>query len=226
MSQPAEAEQDWAAEGAPPQHGWRGASPASRAAPKGLAIALSREAGARGGTIARQAAQRLGWQAYDQELLELMAQDASARQGLAEGLSPASRAWIEARLQELPGDEPFKAMARLVLELGAQGESVIIGRGAGFILPRRSTLNVRVIAPLPDRIAYLGQWMRLTGSEAADKVRARDAGRAEFLGKYFQRAADDIHHYDLLLNSSSLGEQGCADLIAQAAKARWSALEG
>ena len=60
-----------------PRHGFRGdlGSERRRQAPLGLAIAVSREAGARGGTIARLVGRRLGWQVYDQDLLEYMAHD-------------------------------------------------------------------------------------------------------------------------------------------------------
>ena len=59
-------------------------------------------------------------------------------------------------------------LARVVLALGAQGQVVMIGRGAGLILTRPTTLHVRVVAPLPDWVAYMGQWLRLTVEEAAD----------------------------------------------------------
>ena len=56
------------------------------------------------------------------------------------------------------------------------GQDVVghgIGRGAGCILPRESTLNVRVVAALEERIAYMAQWLRLTAEEAAERVRLR-----------------------------------------------------
>ena len=83
----------------------------------------------------------------------------------------------------------------------------MIGRGAGFILPRQTTLNVRLVAPLAERVAYMSQWLRLTEEEAAEKVRQRDAGRAQFLGTHFSSEPDDVHHYDLVLNSGLLGEE-------------------
>ena len=215
----------------PPRHGFqgdRGAAPATRSVPQGLAIALSRESGARGGTIARRVAHKLGWQVYDQDLLEYMAQDTVVHQGVLEALTPAAATWVEARLGELhhesnlAGDPAIENLARLVLALGAQGESVLIGRGAGCILPRESTLNVRVVAPLPERIAYMAQWMRLSLAEATEKVRSRDERRSEFLRAHFSRSPADVHQYDMVLNSSMLGEDGCAELIAQAAHVRWT----
>src|SRR5947209_4254655 len=83
---------------------------------------------------------------------------------------------------------------------------------AGCILPARSTLHVRVVAPLPDRVAYMSQWLRLTVTEAAEQVRLRDHRRAEFIETHFQRRPADVYQYDLLLNSSVLGEDLCAEL--------------
>src|SRR5262249_2178844 len=78
MSQPPEV----LGPGSPVAHGYqgdRGAAPAPRAAPAALTVTVSRESGARGGTIARRVARKLGWQVYDQELLEFMASDGVAR---------------------------------------------------------------------------------------------------------------------------------------------------
>ena len=66
----------------------------------------------------------------------------------------------------------------------------------------------------------MGQWLRLTDEEAAERVRLRDARRAEFLATHFHRQPGESHQYDLLLNSSLLGEELCAELVAGAARAR------
>jgi cytidylate kinase len=215
--------------GEPPRHGFqgdRGRSAPVRSVPAGLTVALTREAGARGGSIARRAGRKLGWQVYDQELLEYMARDADVCQNLVENLHSGVPEWIESRLRELahPEEErPLPALerlARVVLALGARGGVVLIGRGAGYILPHESTLHVRVVAPLQERIAYMSQWLRLTLEEAAEKVRLRDQRRAEFVATHFHRRPEEIHQYDLVLNSSLLGEEICAELITQAARAR------
>jgi cytidylate kinase len=194
--------------------------------PASLTIAISREAGSRGGTIARRAARRLGWEVYNQELLEYVAQEGAFRQDIAENLPPVAAQWVEARLETLLREQnlskhpSLRDLARLILALGSRGEVVLIGRGAGSILPPVSTLHVRIMAPLQDRIAYMSQWLRLTPEEAADLVELRDRRRAEFIATHFHRQPGDIYQYDLLLNSSLLGEELCADLIAQAAQAK------
>jgi cytidylate kinase len=212
-----------------PRHGFqgdRGAPPPPRTGPSALTIALSREAGARGGTIARRVGRKLGWQVYDQELLEYMAQEAIVSQGVLDAPPTTPADWTEVRLQQLLREGTVSEhptivnLARVILALGAQGQAVLIGRGAGCILPRESTLNVRIVAPLQERIAYMGQWLRLGVEEAAERVRMRDERRREFVVNNFHRDPSDLHQYDILLNSSTLGEDTCAELIAHTARAR------
>ena len=220
---------DERAEDESPQHGFQGdraPEPPSSGVPAAVTVALSREAGARGSTIARRAGRKLGWQVYDQELLEYMAQDPTVIQGMLDALKPEALAWVEGNLDRLLRAENVSQhpsvinLARVILTLGAQGGVVLIGRGAGSILPRASTLHIRIIAALEDRIAYIAQWLRLTAEEAAERVRLRDERRAEFVETHFGRQPSDVYQYDLLLNSGVLGEELCADLIARATLAR------
>ncbi len=219
-----------------PRHGFqgdRGARTGASPVPRSLTVAISRESGSRGGSIASRAGVKLGWQVYTQELLEYIAQEGSYRQDILDNLPPSALPWVEAevdrllREQNLSRHPSLLAMARMMLALGAAGEVILIGRGAGYILPRQSTLHVRIVAPREDRVAYMSQWLRLTVDEAAEQVRVRDSRRADFLSTHFHRQPGDVYQYDLVLNSSLLGEDLCAELIAQAARtklANWSAV--
>jgi cytidylate kinase len=222
------------AAGEAPLHGFRGDREATPAlgVPGGLTIAISREAGARGTTVATRAGEKLGWDVYSQDMLEYGAQNGSLRQDILDKLSPAGLAWVEEQLtllvekQGLSQHPHILELARLVLSLGAQGNVILLGRGAGFILPTRSTLHVRLVAPLADRVAYMSQWLRLTDEEAADQVLKRDHRRNDFIATHFHRKPNDVHVYDLLLNTSMFGEDRSADLVVAAAKAKMSAIVG
>ena len=218
-----------------PRHGFQGnraPPPAPTGVPASLTIAVTREAGSRGNTIGSRAGLKLGWPVYNQELLEYVAQEAATRASPADNLHPAAQEWIDARLEQLRskfnfGQHPsMAALAKLLLSLGCHGAVVLIGRGAGFILPAASTLHVRVVAPTADRIAYMSQWLRLTREQATEQVRIRDQRRADFLRTHFRRQPEDVYQYDLVLNSSLLGEDICADLIVRAARAKLAVLQG
>src|SRR5437868_3702085 len=106
MEQRAKSEPDVATveERQSPRHGVQGdraPGPPPPTVPASLTIAASRQAGSRGGTIARRAGKKLGWEVYDQELLEYIAQEGAFRQGVADALPAAAAAWAEERLQAL-----------------------------------------------------------------------------------------------------------------------------
>jgi cytidylate kinase len=212
-----------------PRHGFQGdraPAPPAPAVPASLTIAVSREAGSRGGSIARGVGIKLGWQVYTQDLLEYISQESALHRDMVQGIADESVHWVNERFERLLREQNLSQhpsvgnMARVILTLGAQGEVILLGRGAGCILPPETTLHVRIYAPLADRVAYMSQWLRLTVDEAAEQVRLRDLSRAQFLEAHFHRSPGDIYHYDLLLNSSVLGEEACAALIAQAARAK------
>ncbi len=199
--------------------------------PHSLTVAVSREAGSRGATIARRAGRKLGWQVYHQELLEYLAQEKQLGRNLLDSLDEAAANWVEEQLerllreQNLSQNQSMIELARVILAIGAHGEAVILGRGAGCILPPRSTLHVRIIAPLVDRIVYMSQVERLTPDQAAEQVCQRDGQRTLFVSTHFHRKPADIYQYDLVVNSSMLGEDLSARLIAQAALVKLAARE-
>jgi cytidylate kinase len=194
-----------------------------------LTVAISRETGSRGGTIARRVGRKLGWQVYHQELLEYLAQEKHLSRDLFDVLDDAAAQWIEGRLQTLLKRQTLSQnanvieVARVILAIGARGAAILLGRGAGCILPAETTVNVRVVAPLSDRISYLSQFERLTLEEAAEQVRQRDRQRETFMETHFHRTPTDVHQYDLVMNSSHLGEELSAQLIVQAVRAKLKA---
>lgn len=206
-----------------PRHGDRGDSRREGPHfPRTLTVAVSRQSGARGGSIAKRVGRKLGWQVVDQELMEFIAQ----KGGTDDEISAAARIWADERLEEmqrqglLAGGADVLSIARISLTLGAMGEVVMLGRGAGHVLPAASTLHVRIVAPRVDRIAYMSQLLRLTPQEAEYQVDLRDDRRNQYLLDHFSVDASDPIHYDLLLNSSLLGEVLCADMIVYAVRAK------
>src|SRR4051812_29780643 len=104
--------------------------------PASLTIAVSREAGSRGGTIARRVGRKLGWQVYNQELLEYIAQEGAFSEGVVTNLSADASRWAEEHLQRLRREGKMSELpslvdlARILLALSTQGEVVLLGRGA------------------------------------------------------------------------------------------------
>ena len=94
---------------------------------------------------------RLDWKVFDDELVEAIA----SRMELAidevrafDELAPSVvQDWILPLREEhyAPQEAYLDHLAKLVEALGRMGDSIILGRGAGFLLRRAETLSVRVI---------------------------------------------------------------------------------
>lgn len=215
-----------------PLHGHRGDRRDRPAALVGVTIAISRESGARGETIARRVGKRLGWQVYTQELLEFFCANDVARQSVLADVPADAVGWVSAQLDRVRRDRGIDPeaeggdMPRLILSLAARGQAVVVGRGAGYYLPRETSLHVRIVAPLASRVAHMADWLRLTREQAAEQVRLRDERRAEFLLKHFGRRSTDSYDFDLVINSGLLGEETCADVILAALNGKQDALDG
>jgi cytidylate kinase len=210
-----------------PLHGFRGDEadhPLTR--PRELTVAISRQAGARGTTIARKVAEILDWQVFDPDTLDYLAQNDDARSQLLADIPADAQRWADAQLALLQRDRGLNVgaealrLVRLVLTVGARGSAVIVGRAAGFLLPRETTVHVRIIAPLDARVAYMAQELRLTRPEAVEEVRARDERRAAFLDRALALDVSDLTAFDVVVNSDRLGVEGAAQFVGWAVRTK------
>ncbi|HYH65889.1 MAG TPA: cytidylate kinase family protein [Urbifossiella sp.] len=214
--------------GQAPVHGFRGDAPddGPAARPRGLTVAVSREAGARGTTLARKVGELLGWQVFDQDLLDYLQMNDGEREQLLADIPASAKDWADAHLarlrqaRRLEADDDTARLYRLLFAVAARGDAVLVGRAAGHLLPVESTLHVRVAAPLDTRVAYLAQTLRITRDEAAAEVLRRDAGRAEFLARTVFLDAADLSGYDLVVNPVRLGLEAAAQLVGWAVRVK------
>src|SRR5690242_802733 len=115
----------------------------SPSAPKAtpFTIALSREAGALGTSVAQELSKRLNWPVYDHELLEALAKDLGVRTRLLEQADEKPASWLQecieafAAVRTVSGTTYFLHLLKAFQSLSAHGECVIVGRGAALILP-------------------------------------------------------------------------------------------
>jgi len=101
----------------------------------------------------------------------------------------------------------------IVQGLAQQGNCVIVGRGANFVLPHETTLNVRLVADQKDRIAKIQHIQKLSAKEAARWVENTNRERHDFVKRHFGKEVDDPHLYGLVLNTSRFSVEECADII-------------
>ena len=73
-----------------------------------------------------------------------------------------------------PQEAYLDHLAKLIEAIGRAGESILVGRGAGFMLPRDTTLSIRVVAPVKERASRLAERMGVSVAHCqAGRPRAR-----------------------------------------------------
>jgi cytidylate kinase len=196
---------------------------AARPSPPGFTIALSREAGANGSQVARAVGEQLGWVVYDRELLQQVASEMGLRASLLEGVDERTKNWLQKYLQGLSLAAPVvseigyvRHLVETLLSLAAHGECVIVGRGAAQVLPAATTLRVRLVGPVADRVGTLQQRLGITPEEATRQVARIDGERARFIKDHFRKDPADAAQYDLVVNATRFSRSECAALIVEA----------
>jgi cytidylate kinase len=197
---------------------------AGRATAAPFTIALHREAGAQGASVAHAVGDRLHWPVYDQELVERIANDMGLRPALVESVDERSRSWLLEAMEGFtlaPGASENAYVHHLlqtILSLGAHGHCLIVGRGAAFVLPQQTTLRVRLVGEEKDRIESIHKRLNLTLAEARRWVEETDRDRLRFNKDHFRKDPREPVHYDLVLNTSRWPVGECADLIVDSLK--------
>jgi hypothetical protein len=197
------------------------AAPAGAAPPAGapFSIAISREAGAFGRSVAAEVGRRLGWPVYDRELLDKVAEEMRRPPAALQGVDERPGSFLEDCLAGLlrdyhvTADVYLKYLLGAVRGLGAVGRCVIVGRGANFILPAETTLRVRLVASREDRTQVAARLLNLPVADAAAWVERTERHRAEFMRRSFGQDPADPHHHDLVLNMSRLSVEEAADTV-------------
>jgi cytidylate kinase len=192
---------------------------AAASATPAFTIALAREAGAQGAAVAREVGRRLGWPVYDHELLQQIAREHNLRVGLLESLDEKRQSWLVECMEGFTqqahiGEAGYvKHLTETVLSLGAHGCCVIVGRGAVHLLPAATTLRVRLVGAVEDRVAVVMRQRGASKHDAAKWVETTDRERTAFIKDHFLKDPTDPRNYDLILNVSRWSVMECADLI-------------
>jgi cytidylate kinase len=205
----------------------------------GTVVCISHAAGAGGEEVGRLVAERLGFLYVDAEIVAR----AAAKGGVepAEVASEERRKSLAARVLNAiaqgggetwamgggvplgAGDEPssedIRALIRETIEqTAARGNAIIVAHAASHAVGRGpGVLRVLVTASPDTRAARVAGAERLDQARAVRAVKDSDAGRADYLKRFYDVGEELPTHYDLVVNTDSLSIEQAAELISQAA---------
>lgn len=192
-------------------------------------ITISREYGSGGKAIGKMVAERLGYRFYDAEIIEEVVKSSGLAKEIVEkydeyathknsllyniainaagsynGMSIATQIQI--------------AQMNVIRQIADEGNCVIIGRGADYILrEREDCLHVFVRADMKFKAKRVLDIYGATEQRIEARLEDMDVRRRVFYRSFAMREWGVIENYNMMLDSSAIGLERCAELICAAA---------
>ena len=194
-------------------------------------ITISREFGSGGRTIGRLVAQKLGIPFYDKELVDQIAVESGFAPNFVEehgehapGKSIFSYAFSQHGTSGMmnglsAADFLWNIQCNVILQLADKGPCVIVGRNADYILKDRDDcLHVFISADKDYRAERIVRLYGESEKSPEARLREKDKRRSVNYQHYTGRDWGMSQNYDICLNSSTLGEEACVDMIVEIIK--------
>lgn len=194
-------------------------------------ITIARDPGSGGKPIANLVAQKLGFEFFDEALIEAIAKSARKRKQIIRNVDEKSRTVIEDLVHNLFNPEYIsdtsyiKHLTNTTLAIAHQGKSVILGRGANFIAPPSEGLNVLVTAPRHVRIQRAIEFENIKRPTAIKRIEKITEERRRFVSQYFNKDYTNPKYYDFILNTEYFDIDGASDLVINAFRKKFPTLK-
>jgi cytidylate kinase len=203
-------------------------------------VTVSRQFGSGGSEVAERVAHALGWQLWDNALVDEVArrlgvstEEVSAREervpSLPERIATALALGMPevmptvADLAAQPSEERIVAVTQRVIEEAVHaGPSVLVGRGAQCMLAARTdALHAYCYAPVEALASYVVTNLGVPAGDARREVTERNQQREQYVKRHWKRDWRDPANYHICVNTAWLGLDGAAELIVQLARERF-----
>jgi hypothetical protein len=164
----------------------------------------------------------LGWLVFDNEIVYEIAKKSHIRRQLVESLDERDRATIQDIIGQLLNPQEIGTsgylvyLKQVVLTLGYQGDVVIVGHSARFILPGQFGLSVRMVAPIEVRIRRIAEKARLSLKAARVEVERIDRERERSVRRHFGHDVTDPLSHDLIINTGAMNVEAAAEVVITA----------
>jgi cytidylate kinase len=189
-------------------------------------ITISRLPGSGANTLAKQLSEDLNIDLFDNEIVEEVAKSAHVSEAVIATLDEQDRSilddWIGAieKKRHLWPDEYLPHLAKVVGAIAAHGHAVIVGRGAGYILPSEVCLRLLIVAPMDVRVRNVMYAYGITDKEAEKRIIKTEKDRRAFIKNYFRADLTDPVNYDLTLNTAHYNVEAASKIVKEAFNSR------
>ena len=181
-------------------------------------ITISENLGSGGMSIARQVAEKLNINLYDDDQLQKVAVDLGIRiEDFKKSVDEKAPGLFDLILGKRP-DIYMDFMEALVYEVSRRGDGIVIGHCSQMLLRDFGcALHVYIHSPLATRIRNLTNHQGISSETAEKLIRKSDHERSGFFKFNFHMDVNDSSLYDLIINTEKISEDTAVQFIVDLA---------
>ncbi len=182
-------------------------------------VTVSIEPGSGGSVIARKVADRLGFDFFNREIIKEIAESVHIDPEVIENIEKDRFSGVEDLIDSCLRDRYLwpglylSHLKKVLFTLGEHGRTVVVGRGANFILSPEKQFSIRVVAPLELRVQNIANEFNTPPEKARSRIKGRQEKRAAFIKKSFHKGVRNPLHYNLVANTGLLSIADTVDMI-------------
>ena len=111
------------------------------------------------------------------------------------------------------------ALQAVIHDLVEEETIVLMSRGAHMVLKDHpGSLHVYMHAPLEVRIPRVMEYFHIAHEESEKRIEESDKAHSAYIKRYFKADAEDMEHYDLVINTRKISLKETINLIVSLAK--------
>ncbi|MFU8892461.1 MAG: AAA family ATPase [Luteolibacter sp.] len=195
----------------------------------GPVVTISRQAGARGNSIAKALVPELNasdfipkkrpWTVFNQNLLDHCIREHDLPEKTADYFPEDKPEEIRSLVGEILGLHAgvftnARKVAETIRRLSQAGNSIIVGRGGNLVAADvKHAIHVRFVGDSKIRARHFAKLHSLTLEAAEQEIAKRDRARKRYIKSTFDREIGDPCQYDLIINTDRFSNEAIARAI-------------
>lgn len=203
-------------------------------------ITIGRQKGAGGLEIAKRLSEEFGIPQYDKQLLDIAAKESGmCKEIFADIDERRGSKFISGFFSGIMGslyseygassginrEDLFRIQSDSIIKIANEGSAIFVGRCADYILRERANcINIFITATPQERVERLLECGKIpnaekySNEEMVELLEKSDSKRENYYNYFTYKQWGAAASYDLCLNSSLLGIEGCVKVISDIIK--------
>jgi len=185
-------------------------------------ITIGRQFGSGGFETAKKLSEILGIPCYDKELLS----EAAKESGFCEDIFERNDEKYASAFSYVPDSynayhmpinhQLFIAQLKAIRKIAEKESCIFVGRCADYVLKDNADfLSVFIYAPIEKRIERIMKLHNVSEKEAKSRISRADKQRKNYYNFYTGQGWGEMSNYDLSIDSSIVGVDATAEIIAE-----------